>query len=113
PFPLSGNNPAEPTRELPMAEADYSRAIEIDPKLSDAYTRRGKVRAEQGKSDKALSDYNHAIELSPNDSDALLWRGEARSMSGDYDRAFADFNQALTLKQSLKQDISDVYKKRG
>src|SRR6266511_2404101 len=34
-------------------------------------------------------------------------------MSGDYDRAFADFNQALTLKQSLKQDISDVYIKRG
>ncbi len=113
PVPLSSHGNNAPTRELPMAEADYSRAIEIDPKLSDAYTRRGKVLAEQGKSDKAVTDYDHAIELSPNDSDALLWRGEARSMSGDYDRAFADFNQALTLKQSLKQDISDVYIKRG
>src|SRR5262245_37175725 len=113
PVPLSGNNYAEPTRELPMAEADYSRAIEIDSKLSDAYTRRGKVLAAQGKSDKAMSDYNHAIELSPKDSDALLWRGEAYSKSGDYDRAFSDFNQALTLKQSLKQDISVVYIKRG
>jgi tetratricopeptide (TPR) repeat protein len=113
PLPLSGRSYAEPRRELDMALADYNRAIELEPRLSDAYRNRGKVLAEQRNPDQALADYNRAIELSNDDPTAFLWRGAAYSMSGNYDRASDDFNRALTLKQNLKQDLSDVYINRG
>jgi tetratricopeptide (TPR) repeat protein/cellulose biosynthesis protein BcsQ len=92
---------------------NYTRAIDLNSKLYDAYTKRGKVLIRQKDPNKALADCNRAIELNHEDPAAFLWRGVARSMLNDYDGAFDDFNQALTLKQNLKQDVSDVYIKRG
>jgi tetratricopeptide (TPR) repeat protein len=48
-----------------MAIADFDGALEIDPKLADAYNGRGAAHQFQGKYDLAVDDYTHAIMLDP------------------------------------------------
>ena len=48
-----------------MAIAEYSRAIEIDPRLIDAYHNRGVSYERRGDRDRAVSDYRMALQIDP------------------------------------------------
>jgi len=50
---------------LDKAIADYTKAIELNPKLAGAYLNRGLTWAQKGELDKAIADYTKAIELNP------------------------------------------------
>ncbi len=45
------------------AIADYTKAIEINPRYADAYAGRGIVYQAKGETDSAISDYTKAIEI--------------------------------------------------
>jgi len=47
------------------AIATSTRAIELDPKYSTAYTNRGLAKKNKGDLDGAIADCNRAIELDP------------------------------------------------
>ncbi len=77
------------------ALADYTRALEIDPRNADAWSDRGVVREVRGDFADAVSNYDKAIELRPEYSDwerlyrqTLLWRldrstaEEAKTVAG-------------------------------
>lgn len=49
--------------EYEQALADYSRAIELDPNLAEAYYNRGLVRLAQKQQELAISDLSKAGEL--------------------------------------------------
>src|SRR5437763_8310728 len=49
--------------DLSGAIADYTRAIELDPKYTKAYTNRGIAKEDKGDMDGAMADYTRAIEL--------------------------------------------------
>lgn len=51
--------------ELEHAEADFGRAIEIDPETADYFYSRGQVRLLLGKNKEAIGDLKNAIELNP------------------------------------------------
>ena len=57
------------------ALADFSKAIELDPKLRDGLVNRGVVYEKLGQWDKALDHYSKAIELDPNRELAWSNRG--------------------------------------
>ena len=45
--------------------ADFTKAIELDPKYAEAYANRGLVYANLKEMDKAVDDWHKAIELNP------------------------------------------------
>ncbi len=51
------------------AIADYTKAIEIDPKYANAYYSRGIAWGKKGNSDRAIADYTKAIEIDPKYAD--------------------------------------------
>lgn len=83
--------------EHKQAIADYTNAIELDPKLAAAYYSRGNVYEREGEHDQAIADYNKAIDLDPKYADAYHNRGAAYRNKGDADRAIVDFNKTLEL----------------
>ena len=51
----------------------YEKAIEIKPDISKAYSRRARIRIEQGNLDKAEEDCRRAISLDDKNADAHWW----------------------------------------
>jgi tetratricopeptide (TPR) repeat protein len=49
--------------DLDGAIADYTRAIELDPRSADAYFNRGNAKKAKGDLDGATADYNRSREL--------------------------------------------------
>ena len=79
------------------AIADYSRAIELNPKYAIAYKDRASAKGLAGDDEGALADCNEAIELNPRYALAYANRGGAKGEKGDLDGAEADCNRALEL----------------
>ncbi len=51
------------------AEADYNKAIELDPNNSALYLGRGKARANLGAKTTAVADFKKVLEISTSDSE--------------------------------------------
>lgn len=80
------------------AMADYSKAIDIEPRFAKAYLSRGSEYTNQAKYVEAIADFNKAVDLDPNDDAAILYRGLAFFASGQNDNAIADLDKAVALK---------------
>ena len=57
---------------LGEAVDDYSRAIELDPHMVDAFVNRGYVRNDMQNAEDAIQDFDTALRLSPNNGVAHL-----------------------------------------
>ncbi len=83
----------------PAAEAEgyFSRAIEKDPKLAEAYNRRGLIFLHTRRIELALADFDRAISLKPTLAAAYSHRGYAYVRSGKRRQGFRDLNEAIRL----------------
>ena len=79
------------------AIADYTRAIELDPELPDAYFGRALARSHIEDLIGPIVDFTYAIELDPNYAEAYFWRGVLRAGVEDWDGADADIDRAREL----------------
>src|SRR5947209_1204907 len=66
--------------DLDGAIADYTKAIEINPRYAGAYINRGVARKMKGDFDGAIADYDRAISLNPRLKEAYNNRGLARQL---------------------------------
>jgi tetratricopeptide (TPR) repeat protein len=99
------------------AIADFTQAIQLDPKFAEAYHNRGNVRVTLGDKQGALADFDRAIQLNPKDGESFNNRGSLRVDLGDKQGALADFNKAIQLnpkdsesfnnRGNLRADIGD------
>ena len=81
---------------------NYNKAIEMDPKLANAYSDRGRAYDEKGYHDKAVADYTMAIKLNPQYADAYFFRGVTYTRMDEKGKAVADFNRATELGSTWK-----------
>ncbi len=79
------------------ALADFSAAIELDPKLAAAYYWRGELKKFRGAPDKAIEDYAAAMRIDPKNPQPYLGRGQARHALEELDGALEDFREAAWL----------------
>jgi tetratricopeptide (TPR) repeat protein len=81
------------------AIADYTRAIELYPKYSEAYRERGiaKTKKKEPDLDGAIADLDRAIKLDPNDAVAYAGRADVRGKRKEYDAAITDIQKAIDL----------------
>src|SRR5437867_3908175 len=79
------------------AIADYTRAIEANPKYNKACYKRGVAKDAEGDRDGAIADYTRAIELDPKYADAYRQRADVWAKSYQYESAIKDIQQAIEL----------------
>jgi lipoprotein NlpI len=90
------------------AIADYSRALELDPKFAAAYRRRGIAKQANSDFDGAIADYNRALELDPKLAIAYADRGISHFSSRHWSEALKDFNHFLDLSKD-EQDYPRLF----
>jgi tetratricopeptide (TPR) repeat protein len=91
------------TANYTMAITSYSKAIELDSNLSDAYYHRGNVYYNTGELAKAIIDYNKTLELNPKNTDAMVdiyvtYKAQGNNTKADFWR-----KQALQYKDQLNR----------
>jgi lipoprotein NlpI len=96
------------------AIADYSQAIQLNPKDAVAFNNRGSAYLAKGNSDRAIADYSQAIQLNPRDAGAYNNRGNAYYAKGDNERAIADSSQVIQLDSKnarayLERGLANLY----
>ncbi len=78
--------------DLLGADADFSRAVELNPVFTGAYYYRAITRSRLGNYDDALNDFRQAIELRPDLPDPYYSRGVTRLLNQQFEEAIADFD---------------------
>ncbi|HXX93282.1 MAG TPA: tetratricopeptide repeat protein [Planctomycetota bacterium] len=82
-------------RDAEGALADFTRALEMNPKLAAAWYGRGVLLSNKGQLDRALADYSKAIEADPKFAKAYFSRAILRSYRNDDEGALADYGKAV------------------
>lgn len=95
----------------------YSRAIELEPDMVEAYINRGKCKHDIGNYAEAMIDYDDAIKLDNGDATVFFNRGNLKDDLGDKKGALKDFDKAIELdskyvgayinRGSVKMDLGD------
>ena len=95
--------PQAPAR-LAAAKADFSKAIELDPRHAMAYDFLGLTDEDSGDWDQAIADYTQLEALQPNSryrlADAYCNRGSFHLKDKKHDLAIADFEKSIEIGSS-------------
>ena len=97
------------TKQYEKAIVEYTKAIELNPKMAVAYAGRGLANINLGHFEKAITDCTKAIELDPKDALVYFNRGDAYYDIKQYEKALADYTKAIELNP--KQ--ANAYTNRG
>jgi tetratricopeptide (TPR) repeat protein len=84
-------------KDWDKAITDLGKAVELDPKDSNAIYNLGVVNEHKGDGDLAIKDYTMAIALDPKDPEAHFARGNVYYDSDDFDNALKDYQMAIKL----------------
>ncbi len=85
-------------KQYSKAEADFSKAIQLQSDYTEAYFHRGAVRSRMGKHGKAIADYSTVIERKPVFAMPYYNRGTAYVRQKKYAHAIADFSTMIGLR---------------
>src|SRR5260370_596152 len=86
---------------------DYSTALDIAPRFTDAYVNRGQAKQSKHDLDGAIADYNAALELKADDPGIYFARGSARQEKKDLNGALADYSKVIELDPSSAQAFAN------
>jgi tetratricopeptide (TPR) repeat protein len=85
-------------RDYAAALTQFSTALELDPRLTAAYLKRGLCHQRVGQYEKALADFNKCVELSPNNEQVYVSRATFYDEQGDHRQlALKDLDKAIEL----------------
>ncbi|MCX6251086.1 MAG: tetratricopeptide repeat protein [Bacteroidetes bacterium] len=96
-------------KQWDRAIADFSKAIEINPKLTDAYYNRGNTYNNLGQWERSITDFSKVIEIDPNNTKAYSNRGATYIILGQWDKAVADFSKTI----EIDPEYAKAYSNRG
>jgi tetratricopeptide (TPR) repeat protein len=83
-------------REYQAAVGNYTRALRLDPRYTEALYSRGVLYwREMGRYESAIEDLSRVLELDPSRAEAYLNRALAYKMRLEYSQALADFERYL------------------
>jgi len=93
--------------QYPLAIADETRAIDLNPEDAEAYNQRAWAYLKSGDVKKAFVDVNKSLSIDPKQPDALDTRGRVFEAMGKLKEAVADYQQALTIEPT-HEDSKDA-----
>ena len=92
---------ADTKSDFLAAEAEYRKAIRLDPKLAIFHDNLGEMLAEVGRIEEAIAEYRVAIGLDPKFADPHSDLGDALGELGKIDQAIAEYGVAMRLDPKL------------
>lgn len=95
---LMGNECITQAHDEQAAIANYDKAIELNPKHTDAWVRKGITLYNMQKHYEADVCLNEAVRLSPKSFKALYNRGKIRLAMNNIDGALGDLDRTISLK---------------
>lgn len=78
----------------------YTKALQLNPQLTNAYFNRGLIYVEKPDYDAAIRDFTKAIELNDKDADFYNERGICYNEKKESDKAIEDFTKAISLNSN-------------
>jgi tetratricopeptide (TPR) repeat protein len=87
---------------------DFNHALQMAPRLTDAYVWRGKAYIFKfNKYDQAIADFSKALEIDPLSGEAYLGRAQAYYFKKDLTRSLEDQKKARALgyKTKIEKEI--------
>ena len=84
----------------------FTKALELDPGLSEAYEKRGVLYYFQEKYSETIHDFQSLTKLKPYEPEAYLMLGLAYMKQGNYDEAISHFTRAIGLSPQLASAYS-------
>lgn len=103
-------------RNIRAALANYSKAIDLSPRLLIAWVRRGVTHADSGQLEQALRDLNRAVALAPGSFKAIYNRGRVLMRKQLWQEAVADLTRATSLNDKNPKPyklLGDAYSRMG
>lgn len=97
-----------------QAEADFTKALTLSPRFTEAFDMRGVVRIGAGDLDGAISDFEQERKLDAQMgalrlADALCLRASSEQRAGRDELALADYERAISLRQPRDGCSCDPY----
>lgn len=79
----------------------FSKALELDPRLAEAYEQRAMIYFYQEKFDRVIEDYLAYVRIAPPRAEAYRMLGMGYLKNGDYDQAVDRFNRAIEMEPGM------------
>ena len=83
--------------DIDRAIADFTEAIRLNPRFTDAYIERGLLHDERGDFDRAIADFTQAINLDRTRDRSYFLRGQSLTKKGQFDSAIVDFTEVIKI----------------
>jgi lipoprotein NlpI len=96
--------------EMKAAILDFSEALKVDPRATDALYSRGIVYLHSGQANFALADFAHLLDIAPNDPDTLFYRALIYVNQGKTEAALKDLSALL---QERPDDVISRLQRAG
>jgi tetratricopeptide (TPR) repeat protein len=95
------------------AIAAYSKAIEVNPRDSDAYFGRARVKGDQNDFRGAIADYDARIALKPKSDAAYINRAVDKYRLGDKNGSLQDFRSAVRIYREIgnTEELNDTLRR--
>ncbi len=94
---LARGNLHEDAGDLSAAQADYAKAVELEPENDTAHFHLGTVQEALGLFEESLRSYEAAIRLNPEHDDAYNNRGRVLEELGRYEEAIDSFTASIRI----------------
>jgi len=98
---LKSGNASFDQGNLTLAIADLTKAVEINPQLTQAYNNRGFAYVTQGNFPQAVADFTKLLEINPKNAEAYYSRGFVYGKQSNFTQAISDLTKALEIDPSL------------
>lgn len=94
-------NEAIAHEDYPAAIRHFSMAVQLNPRMNDAWFSRAWAHSRMGNTEQEVADLSQCIRLAPNYAEAYCNRGAAYARLGRLDLALTDLNHAIGLNPGL------------
>ena len=113
---VMGNQCITQAHDLRAALANYDKALELDPKMVDAWVRKGLTLFEDNKMPEAVGCLNEAVKLSPRSFKPRYNRGKMRLEMNHIEEGISDLEKACEIKPRHEKShelLGNAYAKLG
>jgi len=95
----------EDQRMYDKAQAEYDKAIEIDPNFVEAYVKRGGIKFQKIEFPAAMEDYNRAVEISENLVEMHTYKASIKKVLADFEGSKIEGSRADYMNVKLAEAL--------
>ncbi len=99
--------------KIEAAIEEYTRVLQYDPNLYQAYLHRGRLFWMKGDLKKAMEDLSRAVSLEPGVAYTYVLRGDLHWEMGDLEAARLDYSRALEISPQYQEAMKRKGRLKG